>query len=292
MPPPPGPQDDEEDESWMATYADAITLLMAFFVMLVSFSKVDIPLYEKVAAGIKNEIGKKDTQSPMSILNQSIKDIVYEQQADQVVQVAEDDQGVTIELASNAFYLPGSADIRPEALPVLDTIFRKINEEKYANYIVEIEGHTDDDPISTLRYPSNWELAAGRAATVARLFVGGGMDPFRLKAVSFAETRPKVPNRTPEGEPIKENQAQNRRVVLRVFPMDLDEMAERNKLRDMKAAQERAKLRAQGAEGGTEGSTPAQEGDQPPAETSPPPSSGQAPTDPTLENVPQFGGGQ
>ena len=87
MPPPPPVQDEEEAEDWLTTYADAITLLMAFFVMLVSFSKIDIPTFEKVAAGIKNELGKRDTQSPISLLKIDVQDTVYQQQADQAVNV-------------------------------------------------------------------------------------------------------------------------------------------------------------------------------------------------------------
>ena len=91
----------------------------------------------------------------------------------------------------------------------------------------EVEGHTDDDPIHTARYPSNWELSAGRATGVVRLFIEQGMDTARLKASGFAETRPKVPNRDASGAPVRENQAINRRVLIRVYPMSLDERKER-----------------------------------------------------------------
>jgi len=225
MPPPP-PAEEPQDESWLTTYADAITLLMAFFVMLLNFSKIDIPSFNEVAAGIANEIGMgtKDT-NPIALMQEAMVEVVYEMQADQVVQVSTDDKGITIELASSAFYQPGSAEFRPEAIPVLQQIGALLIAPKFMAYIVEIEGHTDDDPIHTAMYPSNWELSTGRATRVVRYFIELGMDYRRLKAVGFAETRPKVPNRNKDGTPIPENQAENRRVVITVYPMSLPDRA-------------------------------------------------------------------
>ena len=219
----PPPIEEEESEDWLTTYADAITLLMAFFVMLLNFSTIDIPAFEQAAAGIKNEIGVGDSRNPIEIIQNDILDVVYEMQADKVVQVETDDKGITIELASSAFYKPGSAEFRPEAEPVLQKIGSLLIAPRYLTYIVEIEGHTDDDPIHTERFPSNWELSAGRATRVVRAFIEQGMDFRRLKAVGFAETRPKLPNRKADGTPIPENMADNRRVVMNVYPMSLQE---------------------------------------------------------------------
>ncbi|MAE43824.1 MAG: hypothetical protein CMF63_02325, partial [Magnetovibrio sp.] len=128
------------DESWLATYADAITLLMAFFVMLLNFSKIDIPKFEEAAAGIANEIGmgQKEQSSPISIMKFDMQDVVYEMQADEVVEVETDDKGITIELASSAFYRPGSADLRDQALPVLKTMADMLKGPKYKYYNIEI----------------------------------------------------------------------------------------------------------------------------------------------------------
>jgi chemotaxis protein MotB len=228
------------DESWLATYADAITLLMAFFVMLLNFSKIDIPKFEEAAAGIANEIGmgQKEQSSPISIMKFDMQDVVYEMQADEVVEVETDDKGITIELASSAFYRPGSADLRDQALPVLKTMADMFKAPKYKYYNIEIEGHTDDDPISTARYPSNWELSAGRASGVVRYFIFQGIDMERMKAVGYAETQPKLPNRDADGNPIKENQSENRRVIMRIYPMNLDErekLLRKDELREMAA---------------------------------------------------------
>jgi chemotaxis protein MotB len=225
-PPPPSDGDDDDADAWLVTYADAVTLLMAFFVMLVSFSKIDIPLFEQVAAGIKDDLGKrivKEEEKPIQTLKVEIQEVVFAMQADQVATVETDDEGIVIELDSSAFFQPGSADIRPEAYPVLQNMAATILAPKYETYFIEVEGHTDDDPISTARYPSNWELSAGRSSSVVRAFIENGGLGEKMKAIGYAETQPKYPNREIDGTPIPENQAANRRVAIHVRRMTPEE---------------------------------------------------------------------
>lgn len=280
MPPPPPVQDEEEAEDWLTTYADAITLLMAFFVMLVSFSKIDIPTFEKVAAGIKNELGKRDTQSPISLLKIDVQDTVYQQQADQAVNVESTDKGISIELLSSAFYKPGSAEIREQAIPVLTKIFESLNGEKYQLYFTDVEGHTDDIPIHTDRYPSNWELSTARATTVVRFFIDKGMIPERLKATGYADTRPKAPHRDEAGKPIPANQAANRRVSIEVYPMDIkNRQAMLMRLEEKRAKEAAAEAAKAAAERAAKEKEAREKAGQPPAEGAAPaqPPQGQAP---------------
>ncbi len=218
----------EETEDWLVTYADAITLLMAFFVMLLSFSKIDIPKFEEAATGIAEEIGMGPAarKSPMLALKDTLMDMVTIMEADEAVEIRTDDKGIIVMLSSGAFYQIGLADLREDAKPVLRQLAGTLMAPPYDKYMIEADGHTDDDPISTARFPSNWELSAGRAAGVVRYFIELGMDRRRFKAAGFAETRPKVPNRLPDGTPIKENQAENRRVVLHAFPLSPPEEEE------------------------------------------------------------------
>lgn len=225
-------EDDRED--WLVTYADAITLLMAFFVMMLTFAKYDIPAFEEAAAAIKTNIGKQQATSPIQLLKLDIQDVVYDMQADQVVKVEKDDRGIVIELASSAFYKPGSADIREQAMPVLEKIAQTLKAPRYLTYIIDVVGHTDDDPISTESFPSNWELSAGRATRVVRFFAAQGIDSLRMRASGLADTRPKAPNRDAEGKAIKENQAKNRRVAVHVYPMSLKEKNEYMRVLEMK----------------------------------------------------------
>lgn len=220
----PKPKKREEDkEDWLVTYADAITLLMAFFVMLLTFAEYDIPAFEEAAAAIAEEVGGREETTPTLQLQIDIQDVVFEMQSDQVVFVTKDKKGLVIELASNAFFKPGSADINEAAVPVLERIVQTIAAPRYDLYMIEVEGHTDDDPISTEKFPSNWELSTGRASSVVRFFEGQGFLSERLKATGYGPTRPKVPNRNEAGEAIPENQALNRRVNIRVTPMSLEQ---------------------------------------------------------------------
>jgi len=228
MAPKPEPAEEAPDESWMATFADMVTLLMAFFVMLLNFSKIDIPAFQEAAAGIANEIGMgKDEATPITAMKEAFEDVVAEMQADQVVDVQTDEEGnITIELASAAFYKSGSADFRAQAIPVLQKIGELLNAPRFKAYQLEIAGHTDDDPIKTAKFPSNWELSSGRATSIIRYFITLGMDHRRMKAAGYADTRPKYPNRDKDGNPIKENQLENRRIFMTATPMSLQERAQ------------------------------------------------------------------
>jgi len=212
----------EESEDWLVTYADAITLLMAFFIIFFSISKVDQGKFDQMRKGIGKDILKKDTILPMQELKVDIQDIVYTLKADDAVKVTTDSQGVVLEFASSAFYKPGTAELHPDALPLLNSVAQTILSPKYDTFSVTIEGHTDDDPISTARYPSNWELSSGRATRVVRHFIEQGIIGTRQQAIGYAATRPKVPNRTPEGVSIPENKAANRRVIVRLKPYPIE----------------------------------------------------------------------
>lgn len=219
----PAPADEEWEapsEDWLITYADAITLLMAFFVMILTFSEFDIPAYEAAAQAIKAEVGNKEIEDTATeSLKLDIEDIVYTIEADRVVNVFFDARGVVIELDGTAFYKPGSAEIRLEALPVLEKIALTLSAPKYTFFNIKIDGHTDDDPISTDKFPSNWELSSGRATALVRYLGSQDLNMVRMQAAGFADTRPKVPNRDQEGKKIPENQATNRRISIRVFQM-------------------------------------------------------------------------
>ena len=218
--------DDDDADSWLVTYADAVTLLMAFFIMLVSFSRIDIATFEEVAAGIKDHVGKHDLTEedrPIENLKIEMQEVVYAMQADKVVRVETDKEGVSIELDSSAFFTPGTAQLVEAAYPVLQNMAAQVMAPKYEAYFIEVQGHTDDDPINTPLFPSNWELSAARASAVVRYFISQGSDPYKMKAIGYADTRPLYPNRTTNGTPIPENQAANRRVVLRVRPMTIEE---------------------------------------------------------------------
>lgn len=207
---------DDESESWLVTYADAITLLLAFFVMLMSFSKVDIVTFEQVKAGIARDLGQRSITRPAAQLRAQLDTLVDSLGVADAVKINIYERGIVLELAANAFYQPGAAEIRPETRSILDSVAGTLESPQYSKFQIAVEGHTDDSPLTGTGYASNWELSAARATNVVRLFADRNIPIRRMRAVAFAETRPKVPNRDATGVPLPENQAQNRRIVIRV----------------------------------------------------------------------------
>lgn len=211
-------KNEEECEDWLTTYADAITLLMAFFVMMFSISKVDPVKLEQLQQSLAKDIAKKDVLQPIQLLKDDLKDTAQSLGAEEVMGVMTDDKGIVLEFAAQAFYAPGTADLKPEAEVVMKRVAALLNAERYQGFQIEVEGHTDDIPISTPQFPSNWELSAMRATTVTRYFISGGVAPARLRATGFADVSPKVPNRDMNGNPLPANQAINRRITVHIMP--------------------------------------------------------------------------
>ena len=211
---------EEDKEEWLVTYADAITLLMAFFVMLLTFKEYDAGQREEAMAAIKENLGdQQNVERPMmSLMNglNSILDGGTIQPEDATVTF--DSSGVVIEFSSKSFFKSGSATLLPDAQEILAGIAEEMQDPTYQLYFLEVEGHTDDVPIKTRMFPSNWELSTARAAVVVREFIELDIKPERLKAAGYADTRPKEPNKDMFGEAIPENREINRRVAIRLHP--------------------------------------------------------------------------
>jgi len=126
------------------------------------------------------------------------------------------DRITTIDISSAAFFDQGSATLSETGRAVLRDVAVNIKSDKFKDYQVTVEGHTDDAPIKTLQFPSNWELSTARAAAVVQFFLLQGIPAQRLRAAGYADTFPKVPNRDAAGNPLPSNQAQNRRVVIKL----------------------------------------------------------------------------
>ncbi|SBV93515.1 Flagellar motor rotation protein MotB [uncultured Alphaproteobacteria bacterium] len=206
------------DEDWMTTYADMVTLLLGFFILLASISKVDMALFEQVQAGMAKGVGKRDIETPLENLKREVKEILVEMNVDETSSIGSDSSGVIIEFASSSFFDPGSAVLRDTAKPILSRVADTLNADIYKNFQVEVQGHTDDTPIHNAQFPSNWELSAARATGVVRYFLEQKMVPARLRAVGLADVAPKVPNLDPFGNPLPQNREINRRIVIRVNP--------------------------------------------------------------------------
>ena len=215
--------DDINPNSWMDTYADTITLLLTFFILLYSFSTTDNEKLKLIAAALKGQItgipmkledvpdiedeekeqgiGEK---SPYQILLEDIQEIIDKNGLTDTVKIREEDAGVVLQLSESILLDLGKADLKADSTPVLEVISGLI--PAIENEIM-VQGHTDNIPISSGTYKSNWELSTSRAVNVVKYFIETkGFDPTRFSATGYGEYRPLVDNAT------EENRAINRRV--------------------------------------------------------------------------------
>ena len=211
-------QDEAVAEDWLVTYADAITILMAFFVMMFSISEPSPEKFDEVAGGILEEMEGKNAAKAEALLvmAQEMQETVNSFDETGEASVDQSDKGMTFNFKSNSMFKGGSAIVVEEAEPLLDRVAQLVSLMVITNYMVEVEGHTDDTPIKTKQYPSNWELSAARAAAVVRWLISRGVEPDRLRAVGYGATQPMVPNLNEDGEGIKENREENRRIVIKI----------------------------------------------------------------------------
>jgi chemotaxis protein MotB len=236
-------------ERWLVSYADFITLLFAFFVVLFATAKADqkkqVAMADAIDAAFKslgffpdanrkpvrnpnpaggiepsvtpmNIVMGEDVFSPARVkedledLRRDLEQRLSNQVAQHTVSIQMGRDGLVISLREAGFFDSGSATPRPETLPTLRQIAASLSRTPYD---LRVEGHTDNVPIHTASYDSNWELSSARATRIARLFLDFGALPAdRLSAAGYAEFHPVASNATPEGR------AANRRVDLIVLP--------------------------------------------------------------------------
>lgn len=210
--------EDKIDEDWMSTYGDMVTLLLCFFVMMLSVSKTDVAKFEMIQAGLNESLGKKSVSRPIEMMMMELSEDIQSLSALDNIALGSDTQGVVIELGDNMLFDYGSAEIKPGAIPALKRIAATLQSERYNSFNFSIEGHTSDEKFSSSQYPSNWELSAARAAAIARFLESRGISRVRLKVTGMYDIAPKYPNLDPYGQPIPQNREKNRRVVIHVEP--------------------------------------------------------------------------
>ncbi len=207
--------EEHEDEGWLMTYADTITTLLGFFIMLVSLSSINMGKFEQATSSVRAKF-HSDKSSALETLKKNLDSLMIVSESSKDVDVKIDNQGLRM-VASNASFFPsGSDSLLPKGIVIIKQIISQIKSMSPPMNI-EVEGHTDDRPISNSKYESNWELSSNRASTVIRYMIDRGISPKRLKATAYAEIMPEVPNRDKSGNPIEANMAKNRRVVIRIY---------------------------------------------------------------------------
>ena len=210
---------------WVVTFGDMMSLLLCFFVLLLSFSTMETERFKIIAGYIREAFGVQVdyhyTEIPSGntvvtvefnppvpgkpMIFKKINDIISELELDNLVDAEQDKDGVRIRMDGALVFPPGSASISPDAIPFLDHVAKVISE---STADVVVEGHTDNTPMRSSLFPSNWELSAARAAAVVRFFESRGIPGFRLQAVGYGDTRPISENFTEEGR------RKNRRVEI------------------------------------------------------------------------------
>ena len=224
--------DDKEDLGrWLLTYADLITLLLAFFVVMYSMSQIDAKKFGKISEALhgilkggESILNKNyDTVQTsghgllklgdLRMINLKIQEKFKTLGRQEEVQTEITERGLVVHIMESALFKEGSASLENKAIRVLDLIYEEI--KGLPNHI-RIEGHTDDRPIKTAQYPSNWELSTARATQVVRYFTDNyDISSTMISALGYGEYRPVRPNNSIE------NRAKNRRIDVVLLTMEL-----------------------------------------------------------------------
>lgn len=202
------------DGGWITTYADMITLLMCFFVIMYSASEPSQSKWEQLKGGIESDVMNVKNQTPLADLYNELE-AKYDDPKDDNPDLTIDfnTHGIVISLGSASLFESGGATLKPDGRRVIKILSKELRKRlKKYELVIDVEGHTDDIPIRTAQFPSNWELSSSRAASVVKLFTERGIDPTVVRAIGHADAFPKKPNRDADGAAIPENMAVNRRV--------------------------------------------------------------------------------
>ncbi len=201
---------------WLLTYADMITLLMAFFILMYSMSIINLAKFKEVAISIRSGFGgsleggsgllthptgqrtirgerfPEESRSIAEVADQ-LEQYIKERDLTESMRTVIEERGLVISISSDNMLFPiGSARLRPDAEEILHEIAGII--KSVSNKIL-VEGHTCDLPINTLEFPSNWELSAARSSRVIRYLIEEyDISPKRLAAAGYADTKPVAPN--------------------------------------------------------------------------------------------------
>jgi len=228
---------------WMVTFSDLVTLILVFFILLFSMSQIDIVKFKAIAESFKErqfldfypsivpfehpseldenvnkqneEIDNQEKENQLQNLLTEVEHFLDKNGLEDVIVANRTERGVVLVLQEQVLFESGEASIVNDSNAFLDKVGKLL---KGLPNLVKVEGHTDDRPITTYRYPSNWELSSARASSVIRYLVDKhSLDSTRFIAVGYGETRPIVANTGPK------NWKKNRRVEIVISDPKYDE---------------------------------------------------------------------
>jgi len=209
-------------ERWLITYSDMITLLLIFFIVMYTLSRVDVQKFQYLSASLSKAMGAGgmvlDSPGPSVVpgiagtvpqaalqsgesqqLENVVRDLekyIKESNLQAKVSVVSEERGVVLSFQGEVLFKLGSAELTPRAREIIHKVGPVL--ESMPNYL-RVEGHTDDLPIVSAPYPSNWELSAARASSVLQeMLKNYNIHPERMSAVAYGEYRPIVANDSDE----------------------------------------------------------------------------------------------
>lgn len=239
----------DNHDRWLISYADFVTLLFAFFVVMYSISSVNEPKYKTFSDSLSIAFSNQPTSSYTTIVpneqEQLLKALVDKRTArlgeqqrkiqdrmnnlasglkqvmsplinQRLVNINVTKRGVVVDISASTLFKTGEAVLQPGTLDVLRQVSVVLRKEELP---IEVEGHTDDIPIMTVQFPSNWELSSARASSVVRMMINNGVPEKRLAVVGLASNQPLAPNDSPE------NRAKNRRVSITIVAPNMERVA-------------------------------------------------------------------
>lgn len=218
----------EEDDApsspfWMTTYSDMVTLLLTFFVLIVSMSEVELVRFKEALSFFNGRTSVLKNESVISpprpeeehhdLLRRrdhaldALARYLRENGMEDKIKVHVSEKGVHVSIVDSVVFASGRAEVLQTAKPLLTKVGEVLT--PFARHIV-VEGHTDNRPISTSQFPSNWELSGARAASVVRFFLlqSASIHPRQYRTIGHGEFHPVASNRTAAGR------ARNRRVEI------------------------------------------------------------------------------
>ncbi|MBI3582749.1 MAG: OmpA family protein [Nitrospinae bacterium] len=199
-----GYEDGEETAIWALSFSDMIIQLMVFFVLLLSISVPNAEQFNAVMEQLQSKFKKTVEPTKLEAVQEQIEKLIVDENLSKDVHLTSDTRGIVLFASGDLFFKSGESELNAEIKYFLDNINDTIKDVPYK---LLVEGHTDDTPIKTERFPSNWELSSARASSVVKYFIEKGVAPVRLSAVGYAEYKPRFP-KTPENRP------KNRRVEI------------------------------------------------------------------------------
>lgn len=210
-------QSSESSAGWLISYADMMTLIACFFILMMAFANYDPVGFTKKTIEVSKHFNKDKYKHSETKMTQLQEEIASHPELIKMLKTSIIDDKLIISFSGSALFNRGQYEISEDTKFVLDALIDLIK-VKDSNFRVLIEGHTDNQPIAKDGpFSSNWALSGARAASVVHRFEYFGFDPRNLVAIGLADTKPLVPNDDEKGNPIPANLKINRRVIIKVL---------------------------------------------------------------------------